>query len=111
MPKDTRAGSSQSAGRSRLMYLRYTYRYRNQFGKPDDGWLDAIEATSDELLGAYTKVEDEAMNAAFGTQGKRRLNRVFMPLGSFTLITVSLHKKGLKRKGALKTPKQKKVKF
>jgi hypothetical protein len=39
-------------------YLKYTYRYRSQFGEPDDEWLDAIEATSEELMGAYTKVED-----------------------------------------------------
>jgi hypothetical protein len=66
MLKDTRAGTSQSAGRSSLIYLKNTYCYRNQFGEPDDDWLDAIEATSDELLGAYTKAEDEALNAAFG---------------------------------------------
>jgi hypothetical protein len=39
--------------------------------------LEAVEATSDELLGAYTKAEDEAMTTAFGPRGKRRLNRVF----------------------------------
>jgi hypothetical protein len=77
MLKDTRAGSSQSAGRSSLLYLRYTYPYGNQFDEPDDEWLDAIEATHDELLGAYTKAEDKAMNVAFGARGKRRLNRVF----------------------------------
>jgi hypothetical protein len=70
MPKDTGAGSSQSA-RSSLIYLKYTYNYRNQFGELDDEWLDAIEVTSDELLGAYTKAEYEAMNTAFGAQGRR----------------------------------------
>jgi hypothetical protein len=71
MLKDTGAGSSQSAGRSSLLYLRYTYPYGNQFDEPDDELLDAIEATHDELLGAYTKAEDEAMNVAFGARGKR----------------------------------------
>jgi hypothetical protein len=33
-----------------------------------------IEATSDELLGAYCKAEDNALFAAFGGQGKKRLN-------------------------------------
>jgi hypothetical protein len=66
MSKDTRAGTSQSAGRSNLIYLKYTYRYRNQFGEPDNDWLDAIEATSNEFLGAYTKAKDEAMNVTFG---------------------------------------------
>jgi hypothetical protein len=43
----------------------------SQFDEPNDDWLDAIEATSDELLGAYSKAEDEAMTTAFGAQGKR----------------------------------------
>jgi hypothetical protein len=60
-----------------LVYLRYTYRYRSKFDANDD-WLEAVEATSDELLGAYTKAEDEAMNTAFGAQGKRRLKRFLM---------------------------------
>jgi hypothetical protein len=42
MPKDIGAGTIQSAGRSSLVYLKYTYRYRNQFGEPDDDCLDAI---------------------------------------------------------------------
>jgi hypothetical protein len=58
-------------------YLRYTFRYRSQFDEPNDDWLEAVEATSDELLGAYTKAEDEVMTIAFGARGKKRLNRVF----------------------------------
>jgi hypothetical protein len=42
----------------------------NHFGELDDDWLDAIEATSDELLRGYTKAEDEAMYSAFGARGK-----------------------------------------
>ena len=72
MPKGTDSNSSKGV----LNYLKYSYRYRSQFGEPDDEWLEAIEATSDELLGAYSKPEDEAMDTAFGVQGKRRLNRV-----------------------------------
>jgi hypothetical protein len=49
----------------------------NQFGEPDDEWLDAIKATSDELLWGYSKAEDEAMYTAFSAWGKRRLNMVF----------------------------------
>jgi hypothetical protein len=37
--------------------------------------------TTDDLLGAYTKAEDEAMNIAFGARGKKRLNRVFDVIG------------------------------
>jgi hypothetical protein len=64
-----------------LVYLRYIFRYRSQFDEPNDDWLDVIEVTSDELLGAYTKAEDEAMDVAFGARGKRRLNRVFDVIG------------------------------
>ena len=77
MPKETVACSSEGG----LFYLRYTYCYRSQFDEPNDDWLEVIVATSDELLGAYTKAEDEAMNTAFGAQGKRRLNRVFDVIG------------------------------
>jgi hypothetical protein len=79
MPKETAAGSSEGG----LVYLRYTYRYRSQFDELNDDWLEAVEATSDELLGAYTKAEDEAMTTAFGARSKRRLNRVFDVLGFF----------------------------
>jgi hypothetical protein len=47
MPKETAAGSSEGS----LIYLKYTYRYRSQFGELDDEWLEAVEVTSDELLG------------------------------------------------------------
>jgi hypothetical protein len=67
-------GSNQGAGRGGLANLKYTYRYRNQFGEPDDEWLEAIEETCDELLGNFSKKEDEALTTAFGAHGKRRLN-------------------------------------
>jgi hypothetical protein len=77
MPKEAAASSSQGG----LVYLKYTFRYRSQFDEPNDDWLDAIEATSDELLGPYSRVEDEAMTVAFGAHGKKRLNRVFDVIG------------------------------
>jgi hypothetical protein len=64
-----------------LVYLKYTFRYRDQFDEPSDDWLTCVEATSDELLGAYTRAEDDAMTLAFGRQGKKRLNRVFDVIG------------------------------
>jgi hypothetical protein len=67
MPKETIVGSSEGG----LVYLRYTFRYRSQFDELNDYWLEVVEATSDELLGAYTKAEDEAMTIAFGARGKR----------------------------------------
>jgi hypothetical protein len=39
MPKETTAGSSEGG----LVYLRYTYRYRNQFDEPNDDWLEAAK--------------------------------------------------------------------
>jgi hypothetical protein len=77
MPKETAAGSSQGG----LVYLKYTFRFRNQFDEPNDDWFDGIEATSYEILGAYSKAEDEAMTTAFGARGKNRLNRVFDVIG------------------------------
>jgi hypothetical protein len=61
MPNKAASGSSHDG----LVYLKYTFRYRNQFDEPNDDWLDCIEATSDELLGAYTRAEDDAMTVSF----------------------------------------------
>jgi hypothetical protein len=60
MPKEAVAGSSQGG----LIYLKYTFKYRSQLDEPNDDWLYAIDATSDVLLGAYSRVEDDAMTAA-----------------------------------------------
>jgi hypothetical protein len=64
-----------------IVYLKYTFRYRNQFDEPNDDSLNCIEVTSDELLGAYTRDEDDPMTVAFGGRGKKRLNRVFDVIG------------------------------
>jgi hypothetical protein len=77
MPKETVAGSSQGG----LVYQKYTFRYRDQFEEPNDVWLNCIEASSDELLGAYTRAENDAMTLAFGGRGKKRLNIVFDVIG------------------------------
>jgi hypothetical protein len=39
-------------------------------------WLEMIEVMCNEILGNYTKKEDQLMTAAFGIRPKRRLNRV-----------------------------------
>jgi hypothetical protein len=85
-PKEAAAGSSKGG----FVYLRYTNHFKNQCDESNDDWPEAIEATSDELLGAYTEAEDEAMTIAFGARGKRRLNRVFDVIGFFILITAFL---------------------
>jgi hypothetical protein len=77
IPKETTADSSEGG----LVRLKYTFRFREKFDEPNDGWLKCIEVTSDELLGAYSKAEDNALSAAFGSRGKKRLNRVFDAIG------------------------------
>jgi hypothetical protein len=74
-----------------------------------------MEATSDELLGAYLRAEDEAMTAAFGARGKKRLNRVFDVIGFvYPDYYFLVQRQGRKRKVAASTssgaPKAKKVK-
>jgi hypothetical protein len=77
MPKETISNPSEGG----LVRLKYTFRFRDQFIEPDDDWLKCVENTSDELLGAYSKSEDNALSAAFGSQKKKRLNRVFDAIG------------------------------
>jgi hypothetical protein len=77
MPKETITNSSEGD----LVRLKYTFRFGDKFDEPNDDWLKCIEATSDELLGAYSKAEDNALSVAFGGRGKKRLNRVFDAIG------------------------------
>jgi hypothetical protein len=77
MPKETITKSDEGG----LVRLKYTFRYEGKFVEPDDDWLKCIEATSDELLGPYSKAEDNALSAAFGSRKKKRLNRVFDAIG------------------------------
>jgi hypothetical protein len=77
MPKETINNPSEGG----LIRLKYTFRFRYQFIEPDDDWLKCVENTSDELLGAYSKSEDNALSAALGSRKKKRLNRVFDAIG------------------------------
>jgi hypothetical protein len=77
MPKETVAESSEGE----LVRLEETFRYGEKFDEPNDDWLKCIEVTTDELLGSYSKVEDNALSTAFGNRGKKRLNRVFDAIG------------------------------
>jgi hypothetical protein len=47
MSKETAAGSSQGS----LVYLKYTFRYRDQFDEQNDDWMNYVEATSLSCLG------------------------------------------------------------
>jgi hypothetical protein len=77
MPKEA-IGNPHEGG---LVRLKYTFRFGDQFIEPDDDWLKCVEATSDELLGSYSKAEDNAQSAAFGSRKKKRLDRVFDAIG------------------------------
>src|SRR5688572_2073961 len=117
MPNDTVTESSEGE----LVRLKYTFRYGDKFDEPNDDWLKCIEATSDELLGPYSKAEDNALSVAFRSQKKKRLNRVFDTIG-FVYPDYQYPLRGQKRKGAASekdvasaassepVPKRKKVK-
>jgi hypothetical protein len=82
-----------------LVRLKYTFRFGDQFMEPDDDWLKCVENTSDELLRAYSKSEDNALSAAFGSRKKKRLNRVFDAIG-FVYPDYRYTPRGQKRKSA-----------
>jgi hypothetical protein len=73
MPKETITKSSEGE----LVRLKYTFRYGDKFDEPNDDWLKCIEVTSDELLGAYSKAEDNALSTAFGGRGKKENKHSF----------------------------------
>ena len=101
--------------------MKFTFRYEGKFVKSDDDWLKCIEATSNELLGPYSKAEDTALSATFGGRKKKRLNRVFDAIG-FVYPDYRYPLRGQKRKGTVSVkevastapsepaPKRKKVK-
>jgi hypothetical protein len=113
MPKETITKSSEGE----LVRLKYTFRYGDKFDEPNDDWLKCIEVTSDELLGSYSKAEDNALSTAFGGRGKKRLNRVFDAIGFvYPDYRYPLRGQGKKRKNAASAtpdkpaPKGKKLK-
>jgi hypothetical protein len=62
--------------KNELVRLPYHFKFKKHFKEPCQEWLDTIEVMCNEILGNYTKKEDQLMTAAFGTQPKRRLNQV-----------------------------------
>jgi hypothetical protein len=64
-----------------LVRLPYHYKFKKYFKAPCQEWLETIEVMCTEILGNYSKKEDQLMTAAFGTRPKRRLNRVFDAIG------------------------------
>jgi hypothetical protein len=59
-----------------LVRLPYHYKFKKHFKAPCQEWLDTIEVMCNDILGNYSKKEDQLMTAAFGTRPKQRLNRV-----------------------------------
>jgi hypothetical protein len=117
IPKETISNPLEGG----LVRLKYTFRFVDQFVETNDDWLESVEATSDELLGVYSKTEDNALSAAFRVRKKKRLNRVFDAI-RFVYPDYRYPLRGQKRKGAVSvkevasvassepTPKRKKVK-
>jgi hypothetical protein len=62
--------------KNELVRLPYRFKFEKQFKEPCQEWLEMIETMCNEILGNYTKKEDQLMTAAFGTRPKQRLNRV-----------------------------------
>jgi hypothetical protein len=100
MPKETITNPSEGD----LVRLKYTFRFGDKFVEPDDDWLKCIENTSDELLGVYSKSEDNTLSAAFGSRKKKRSNRVFDAIGFvYPDYCYPLRRRGKKRKTAAST--------
>jgi hypothetical protein len=83
-----------------LVRLPYKFKFEKQFKGSCQEWLEMIETMCNEILGNYTKKEDQLMTAAFGTRPKRRLNRVMDALNFEYPVYERLNKgaEGQKRK-------------
>jgi hypothetical protein len=100
MPKETITNPSEGG----LVRLKYSLRFGDQFVEPNDDWLKCVENTSDELLGTYSKSEDNALSVAFGSRKKKRLNKVFDAIGFvYPDYCYPLQGRGKKRKTAAST--------
>jgi hypothetical protein len=62
--------------KNELVRLPYKFKFEKQFKGSCQEWLEMIETMCNEILGNYTKKEDQLMTTAFSTRPKRRLNRV-----------------------------------
>jgi hypothetical protein len=56
--------------KNELVQLPYHFKFKKHFKEPCQEWLDTIEVMCNEILGNYTKKEDQLMTAAFGTRPK-----------------------------------------
>jgi hypothetical protein len=65
MPKKKEEGKKYE-----FVRLPYRFMFQKRFNKPCNEWLELIETMRIEILGNYTKKEDQLMTAAFGTRPK-----------------------------------------
>jgi hypothetical protein len=65
MPKKKDGSKKQ-----KLVRLLYRFKFEKEFKNPYQEWLEMIETMCNEILGNYTKNEDQLMTAAFGTWPK-----------------------------------------
>jgi hypothetical protein len=89
--------------KNELVRLPYHFKFKKHFKEPCQEWLDTIEVMCNEILGNYTRKEDQLMTAAFSTRPKQRLNRVMDALNFEYTDYEQLNKgaKGQKRKKLL----------
>jgi hypothetical protein len=59
-----------------LVRLPYRFKFQKRFKEPCTKWLELIETMCNEILGNYTRKEDQLMIVAFDTRPKWRLNCV-----------------------------------
>jgi hypothetical protein len=65
LPKEKEEGNKYE-----LVRLPYSFKFQKNFGKPCVEWLEVIKTMCNEILGNYTKKEDQQMTAAFSTREK-----------------------------------------
>jgi hypothetical protein len=87
MPKKIKEGKKYE-----LVRMSYHFKFQKRFKEPCTEWLELIETMCNEILGNYTKKEDQLMTATFGTRPKQRLNRVMDALNLSILTTKGLMK-------------------
>jgi hypothetical protein len=54
--------------KNELIRFPFHFKFGKQFKEPCQEWLEMIETMCNEILGNYTKKEDQLMTAAFGTR-------------------------------------------
>jgi hypothetical protein len=65
MPKKKEEGKTYE-----LVWLPCRFKFQKRFSKPCIEWLELIETMCNEIVGNYTKKDDQLMTAAFDTRPK-----------------------------------------